>query len=131
MKKLNEKIWHAIFSWDAYNAVAQELQNIESQKRVWVGLHILKHYESKLEIHRYKLLKNCLPNKFTLIIFEMDKSRLEELKKYDDEIDSENDINLLEKFCFNSEEELYEICYKNNINPEKFNQVWKCEYPLD
>ena len=67
---LNKKIWHGIFSHNAYSVVAQKLTDNETCIS-WAGLHMISKY--KISNLSYEFIKLSQNNNFCLVLFTIDK----------------------------------------------------------
>lgn len=124
MNKLTPKIWHALFTWNTYSVVAQELTSDNEYVCKWAGLHVLSHYPE--HPGNYWFIKESQEFKFCLIIFELDRRTVE----YSDGIGS-NEIKNASIYKLNSEEELYTVCENLSIEPDKFAPPWHSNYPFN
>lgn len=123
MNKLAPKIWHAIFSWNTYTVVAQEMVSPNPGFRRWAALHMVDNYEESLV--NFWFIKESRGYRFCLIVFDLNSTTTD----FEDGANSDEISNAL-LFKFNTEEELYTICTENNIDPEKFVPYWRADYPF-
>ena len=120
---LNKKIWHGIFSHNAYSVVAQKLTDNETFIS-WAGLHMINKY--KISNLSYEFIKLSQNNNFCLVLFTIDKEKFIN----NDGLNPTDCKNYI-VYSFDTEEELYNICSQLNIDPSQFTQRWNCDYPFN
>ncbi|MBD2767985.1 hypothetical protein IC235_08775 [Hymenobacter sp. BT664] len=115
------------FSWNAYKVIAQEITSTSPDRRKWIGMHVMSHYDVK---HIYELFNKFLHFKYCLLAFEMSRKIFEDLQIYDSDLEIDEDISINYLQGFNTEEELYKLCDQLAVAPEMFVPPWRCNYPL-
>jgi hypothetical protein len=123
MQKLEQKIWHAIFTHNAYSVVAQKILENDS-KTTFCGLHIVAKYV--ITNQSYEFIQLSRHNKFCLVVFSIDNRFL----RLSDGINPDDCYDYI-VYSFNDEEKIYEICKYIGIDASNFTQKWKCGYPFD
>ena len=120
--KLNQKIWYAIFSHNAYSAIAQKI--MENEESIsWAAVHIISKY--KISPQSYEFIRLAKNNKFCFVCFSIDKYRF-----YPNDGLNPEDFKNYIVYTFDTEDELYRICELTNVDASKFTQKWHCEYPF-
>ena len=109
---------------DIYDVVAQKLSAQNPGMHKWIGLHVISHYPTSA--NNFWFIKEAAGYRFCLLIFELDDHAL----KYFDETGSDEVQNSL-LYKFNTQEELYQLCEDQDINPEKFAPPWYSKYPFE
>jgi len=123
LNRLNERIWYGIFDHNAYSVVAQKI--FEDDNLIsWAGFHIIDKYE--ITPQSYEFIQLSEKNKFCLVKFTIKRQVFEKSDGL-----NPTDFSDYVLFCFDTEDELYEICSLLRIDASKFTQKWHCEYPFD